>query len=169
MHPRTRLRRLRRTPAIRSLFDAPLPGPEKLIWPAFVLDGPDDAFEPIASMPGQARLGLGRLLATLEPIAASGIGAVLLFGLPPSDRKNAAGTEAFNPDGIVQRAVRAVKKRFPDLVVVTDVCVCAYTNHGHCGPLGADGAPDNDAACEVLAASPAPTPKPAPTSSHPAR
>jgi porphobilinogen synthase len=148
--PQVRLRRLRRTPFLLRLFDAPLPGPEKFIWPVFVKEG-DGIKDPIDAMPGQCRMSPDILLRELEPVVASGIGGTLIFGLPREDEKDATGSAASGEDGIVQTAVRAVKREFPDLVVCTDVCLCAYTDHGHCGPLDPTGSVANDAANEVLA------------------
>ena len=147
--PDVRLRRLRRTPAIRRLFDAPPPPPSKFVWPVFVVEG-EGRREPIDSMPGQERLSVDALLRALEPVAAQGIGGVLLFGQTEGS-KDAGGSGAWDERGVVQRAVPAIKRAFPDLVVMTDVCLCAYTEHGHCGPLGRDGQVDNDAACGLLA------------------
>ena len=150
MFPEIRLRRLRRTAGLRRLFDAPLPRPEKFIWPTFVLEGTARR-EPIDAMPGQARLSVDQLLIDLEPVVASGIGGVLLFGLTNERKKDECGSAAFDENGAVQQAVRAIKEKFPELVTITDVCVCAYTSHGHCGPLNEDGDVDNDAANEILA------------------
>ena len=150
MFPDVRLRRLRQSAGIRSMLDAPLPGPEKFIWPAFMIEGAAKR-EPIESMPGQSRLSVDQLLIDLEPVVESGVGGVLLFGLVEDSEKDHAGTAAYNEKGTVQRAIREVKDRFPDLVVTADVCVCAYTDHGHCGPLTESGDVDNDAANEVLA------------------
>ncbi|MDD4016616.1 MAG: porphobilinogen synthase [Kiritimatiellae bacterium] len=147
--PDIRLRRLRRAPAIRRLFDAPAPPASKLIWPVFVVEG-EKRCEPIMSMPGQNRLSVDMLLRALEPVAAQGVGGVLLFGQAESG-KDAAGSGAYDECGIVQRAVPAIKRAFPELVVMTDVYLCAYTAHGHCGPLDRLGQVDNDAAVELLA------------------
>lgn len=149
MFPETRLRRLRQSAGIRRMLDAPLPGPEKFFWPAFVIDGVSKR-EPIESMPGQSRLSVDQLLRDLDPVVESGVGGVLLFGLVENAEKDPVGTAAYNDKGAVQRAIREVKDKFPDLVVAADVCVCAYTDHGHCGPLTASGDVDNDAANEVL-------------------
>ena len=149
MFPQTRLRRLRQSAGIRSLLDAPLPPPQKLIWPAFVLEG-SGRRETIDSMPGQFRLSVDELLRDLEPVVASGVGGVLLFGLVDDVQKDAVGSAAWQADGGVQQAISAIKKAFPDLVVISDVCVCAYTDHGHCGPLDAAGVVDNDAGNSVL-------------------
>jgi porphobilinogen synthase len=150
MYPQVRLRRLRQAAGIRKMLDTPLPGPEKFIWPAFVIDGAARR-EPIEAMPGQSRLSVDQLLLDLEPVADSGVGGVLLFGLVEDAEKDSSGTAAYNEQGAVQRAVREIKEAFPDLVVSTDACVCAYTDHGHCGSLTDAGDVDNDAANEVLA------------------
>ena len=150
MFPETRLRRLRQSAGIRDMLAQPLPGPEKMIWPAFVMGGTNQR-EAIESMPGQSRLSTDQLLCDLEPIVQSGIGGVLLFGLVEDSEKDAVGSAAYQEDGTVQRTIRAVKKEFPDLVVTADVCVCAYTTHGHCGPLTDSGEVANDAANEILA------------------
>jgi porphobilinogen synthase len=149
-YPDIRLRRLRLTAARRRLFDAPMPGPEKFIWPVFVRSG-RNVKEPIGAMPGQFRYSVDALLRDLEKPVSAGIGGILVFGLTQSGRKDSRGAEAWNPAGTVQSAVKAVKRAFPDLLVFTDVCLCAYTRHGHCGPLQRNGQVDNDAACASLA------------------
>ena len=148
--PDIRLRRLRRTPSLRRLFDAPLPGPEKFIWPVFVVEGQGQR-QTIDSMPNQYRLSVDTLLAELKPVAETGIGGILIFGLVENSEKDESGTAAYAENGAVQQAVLAVRREYPDLVVSTDVCLCAYTTHGHCGPLSASGDVDNDAANEMLA------------------
>jgi len=150
MFPEVRLRRLRQSAGIRNMLNAPLPRPEKFMWPTFVIGG-ENKREEIESMPGQCRLSIDQLLVDLEPLVETGIGSVLLFGLAEDAQKDGAGTEAYNEHGTVQRAISAVKKEFPDLVVAADACVCAYTGHGHCGPLTDSGDVDNDAAIENLA------------------
>jgi len=132
------------------MFDGALPGPEKWVWPAFVVEGRGRR-EPIASMPGQCRLSVDELIRDVEPVVRSGVGGLLLFGVPDASRKDAAGRRAFHEQGAVQKAVRAVKRAFPELVVFTDVCLCAYTDHGHCGVLDARGEVDNDATNAILA------------------
>jgi porphobilinogen synthase len=149
--PDVRLRRLRRTPALRRLTGAALPGPEKFLYPVFVVEGKCRR-DPITSMPGQSRFSVDALVESLKPVAAQGVGGVLIFGVLGDEAKDATGSAASAPDGLVPRAVRAVKAAFPDLVVATDVCLCAYTDHGHCGPLASAGGVDNDAANERLAA-----------------
>ncbi len=147
--PEIRLRRLRRTPAIRRLFDQPFPAASKFIWPLFVVEG-QKRREAISAMPGQFRLSTDELLHELEPAAKQGIGGVLLFG-QTEGAKDKAGSGAFDAKGAVQRAIPLIKRAFPNLVVMTDVCLCAYTDHGHCGPLDSHGHVDNDASCELLA------------------
>jgi len=132
------------------MLDLALPGPEKFIWPTFVIGG-EGKREPIESMPGQHRLSIDSLLEELAPITGTGVGGVLLFGLAEPNQKDSAGSYAFDENGVVQKAVRAIRKKCPELTVCTDVCVCAYTEHGHCGPLDDKGSVDNDAAIEVLA------------------
>jgi porphobilinogen synthase len=100
-------------------------------------------------MPGVERLSIGQAVAEAGEAAALGIPAVLLFGIP--DHKDAEGSGAWDEEGVVQLAVRAIKEAHPDLLVITDVCLCEYTDHGHCGVLGADGSVDNDASLELLA------------------
>jgi len=149
-YPEVRLRRLRRTPALRRMFDSPLPGPEKFMWPVFVKEG-QGLREPIEAMPGQSRTSVDVLLKDLECVVGMGIGSILVFGLVDAARKNATGSAAYDEHGAVQQAVRHIRKKFPELTIATDVCVCAYTSHGHCGPLAPDGDVDNDAANSVLA------------------
>jgi len=149
-YPDIRLRRLRLTATRRRLFDEPMPGPEKFIWPVFVRSG-RNVKEPIGAMPDQFRYSADALLRDLEKPARAGIGGVLVFGLTENRRKDNTGADAWRADAPAQKAVRAIKKAYPDLVVFTDVCLCAYTRHGHCGPIGGDGQVNNDAACACLA------------------
>lgn len=144
------MRRLRSTAGMRRLLDAPLPGPECFMWPVFVAPG-RNVSDPIAAMPGQRRVSVDRLCETIEPVLEQGIGSVLLFGLQEDAAKDSEGSGAWDPNGAVQRAAAELKSHFPGLVVATDVCLCAYTSHGHCGPLAADGHVDNDAAIGRLA------------------
>lgn len=149
MFPEIRLRRLRRTEGLRKMTGQPLPVPEKFIWPVFLREGAG-VDEPIRAMPGQSRMSTDVLLKKLEPVVESGVGGVLLFGLTDSSKKNADGSEAWSEKGAVQQAIPLIKKEFPELIVFTDVCLCAYTDHGHCGPLTASGVVDNDAALGAL-------------------
>jgi porphobilinogen synthase len=150
LFPEVRLRRLRQKAAIRKMLDMPMPGPEKFVWPVFVLDGKGER-QPIDSMPGQYRLSVDTLLKELEPVVASGVGGILIFGLTEDSNKDAQGRAAYDENGAVQQAVRAVRDAYPELVLSTDVCLCAYTTHGHCGPLCDGGDVDNDAANALLA------------------
>ena len=149
-YPEVRLRRLRRTAAIRDMFAMPAPGPEKFIWPVFVVPGTGRK-EAIESMPGQFRYSADELVKALAPVVAQGVRSVLLFGQHEGEGKDEIGSPAEDPHGAVQRAIPALRAAYPDLVILTDVCLCAYTAHGHCGPHDADGDIDNDAACEMLA------------------
>ena len=148
--PEVRLRRLRRTAAIRDMFGMDAPSPAKFIWPVFVVPGANRR-EAIDSMPGQFRLSADELVRELEPVVAQGVKSVLLFGQHEGDGKDECGTPAADPHGAVQRAIPVLRRAYPDLVILTDVCLCAYTAHGHCGPHDLDGDIDNDAACEMLA------------------
>jgi porphobilinogen synthase len=147
--PESRLRRYRRTAPLRKLFDTEMPGPARFMWPTFVIEG-SKRIEPITSMPGQNRYSVDMLLKALDSVVAQGIGSVLLFGVAGSLGKDNEGSAAFSDEGVVQQAVRAIKKQFPQLVVVTDVCLCAYTDHGHCGLLNSQGDVDNDTSINAL-------------------
>ena len=149
-YPEVRLRRLRRTEALRDMFGMDAPSPAKFIWPVFVVPG-SGRREAIDSMPGQFRLSADELVKELAPVVAQGVKSVLLFGQHEGDGKDECGTPAADPHGAVQRAIPVLRRAYPDLVILTDVCLCAYTAHGHCGPHDADGDIDNDAACEMLA------------------
>lgn len=132
------------------MFDLPMPAPEKFVWPVFVKSG-TGCREPIEAMPGQYRMSVDTLVAALEPVVESGIGGILVFGLPDADEKTADGRAAARDDGVVQQAICEVRKSYPDLIVCTDVCLCAYTSHGHCGALNAAGEVDNDSTIRLLA------------------
>jgi porphobilinogen synthase len=145
--PETRLRRLRRTPALRRMVRETKLAPDDLILPLFACPGTGVA-RPVSSMPGVFQHSVDRLVEASREAAGDGIGSVLLFGLP--EHKDAVGSAAWSPDGIVQRAVRALKAELPELVVIVDVCFCEYTDHGHCGVLDGHEV-DNDATLENLA------------------
>ncbi len=145
--PTTRLRRLRRTSGIRQMVRETRLTPSDLIQPLFVRHGGGES-TPIDSMPGQSHHGIDGLVETAVAVHAAGVPAVLLFGLPA--RKDEAGSEAYDPEGIVQLGVRAIKAEVPALTVITDVCLCQYTSHGHCGVLR-DGVVENDVTLELLA------------------
>ena len=145
--PLYRPRRLRESPLLRRMVRETRLGVENLILPLFAVHG-RGVRDPVASMPGVSRLSLDELLKEAKDAASMGIPAVLLFGIPQS--KDPRGSEAYAEDGIVQQAARAVKETIPDLLVITDVCLCQYTSHGHCG-LVEDGRIKNDASVELLA------------------
>jgi len=149
--PTTRLRRLRQHPRLRELVRETRLHPSQFIYPLFVRTGRNVRQE-ISSMPGVFQLSLDELEQEIREIAALGIGGVLLFGIP--DEKDSLGTDSYSPDGIIQQAIRTVKQTAPELYVVTDVCFCEYTDHGHCGVLDqSTGRTDvnNDATLELLA------------------
>lgn len=128
--PMRRMRRTRETEPLRRLVRETNLTPNDLIYPVFVTEG-QGRREPIASMPGQSRLSIDLLIKEAHEVKALGIPGMILFGIP--DRKDERGSSGFDPDGIVQRAIRALKDQVPDLVVITDVCIDEYTSHGHCG------------------------------------
>jgi porphobilinogen synthase len=144
---RHRPRRLRRSPAIRALVRETRLTPENFLYPLFVVPGAGQRRE-VSSMPGVYQLSVDEAVAEAAAAKAEGISGVLLFGLP--DGKDDVGSTSFDPDAPVQCAVRALKREVPDLLVVTDVCLCEYTSHGHCGIL-IDDEIDNDATVEQLA------------------
>ncbi len=157
--PQTRLRRLRRTPALRRMIRETRLDAADLVYPLFVRPG-EGQTRPISSMPGVFQHSVDRLVELCREVAQEGIPAVLLFGLPES--KDAIGSSSWSEHGIVQQALRAIKAAVPDLVLIVDVCFCEYTDHGHCGVLTrrsvADSIPpddvltvDNDATLDNLA------------------
>ena len=141
------MRRLRRTGALRDLVRETELSPRHLVQPLFVVAG-EDVREPVESMPGIERFSIGELVAEATDIQANGVNAVMLFGIPAN--KDEAGTGAYDDEGVVQMAVRALKEAHPDLTVMTDVCLCEYTSHGHCGFVR-EGVVDNDITLELLA------------------
>jgi porphobilinogen synthase len=146
--PHYRGRRLRRTDALRRLVRETRLSVEQLVYPLFVVEG-KGVKRPIAAMPGTFQLSLDMIEAEVREARELGIASVLLFGIPA--RKDDLGREAYNREGIVQRAVRRLKKGFgAELIVVTDVCLCEYTSHGHCGQV-VEGEVDNDATLDLLA------------------
>ena len=145
--PHYRPRRLRRTENLRRMIRETRFTVDNLVYPMFVVPG-DGVRNPVGSMPGVHQFSVDQLLKEIKSVVELNIPAVLLFGLPRS--KDAEGSEAHAADGVVQQAVSAVKEEYPELVVITDVCLCEYTSHGHCGILS-DTRVDNDATLEVLA------------------
>ncbi len=145
--PQTRMRRLRGTRALRGLVRETSLAASDLVYPMFVAHGLDRR-EPIQAMPGVERLSIAHAVDEVAEVAGLGIPAVLLFGIPAA--KDAEGTGAWDEEGIVQLATRAIKEAHPDTLVITDLCLCEYTDHGHCGVLRGN-AVDNDATLELLA------------------
>jgi porphobilinogen synthase len=141
------MRRLRANPAIRRLVRQTTLTVDDLVYPLFVRAG-EDLKQPIKSMTDYFHFSPDTIAAEAAEVASLGIPAVILFGLPKA--KDPKGSRAWAEDGVVQLAVREIKKETPDLLVITDVCLCEYTDHGHCG-LIKDGKIDNDATCELLA------------------
>jgi porphobilinogen synthase len=146
-YPAYRPRRLRRSEALRRLVRETRVTVEQLVQPLFVVPG-SGVEKPIDSMPGVAQLSVDRTAEECRRLADLGVPAVLLFGIP--ERKDARGSGATSPDGIVPRALEAIRRAAPDLLLITDVCLCEYTDHGHCGVLRGDEV-DNDASLPVLA------------------
>src|ERR671917_1128549 len=146
--PATRMRRLRRTGLLRDMVRETELTPSHLVLPLFVELGTDSR-TPIASMPGVERLSISHAVDEAGRAHGLGVPAVLLFGIPAAKDVSASG--AYDEEGVVQLAVRALKEAHPDLLVMTDVCLCAYTSHGHCGVVREDGSVDNDVSLELLA------------------
>jgi len=143
-------RRLRMTPGIRALVRENEIRPADLVMPYFVAETDDESFrKPIGSMPGQFQLSLKELEKQVAAAVKNGLASVLLFGIPK--QKDELATQAYADEGIVQEAVRRLKDRFPELVVITDVCLCEYTSHGHCGMVSKGGEIQNDPTLELLA------------------
>jgi len=140
------MRRLRRTAALRRLVAETHVVPSQLVWPQFVVHG-EGVRRPIATLPGVAQLSVDQLVKDAERAASLGLGGIILFGIPAT--KDATGSEAHDDQGIVQQAIRAVKRAVPDLLVIGDVCLCEYTDHGHCGVIR-DGDVDNDSSVYLL-------------------
>jgi porphobilinogen synthase len=145
--PIYRARRLRQNEKLRDLVRETSLEPRSFIYPIFVGPGKDMA-QPVSSMPGIAQLSVDRAVKECLDASSLGIPAVILFGIP--ERKDSLGSEAYADRGVVQRAIRAIKEKIPDLLVITDVCLCEYTDHGHCGVVK-NGDVDNDGTLELLA------------------
>ena len=141
-----RPRRLRSSDTLRRMVRETRVSPESLIYPLFIVEG-ENIVEPIPSLDGQMRYSPYRVCEAVEACRKAGVNKVLLFGIPA--HKDACGSEAWNPDGVVQQGIRAIKAKYPDCYVITDVCMCEYTDHGHCGILCGHTV-DNDKTLEVL-------------------
>lgn len=146
-YPTTRMRRLRQSAALRDMVAETVLAPDDLMMPLFVRPG-KGVRRPIASMPGVCQLSVDTAVEEGRELLAAGVRSVILFGIP--EYKDAEGTSGYADDGIVQEAVRALRGALPDLLVCTDVCLCEYTSHGHCGVLDGDRV-DNDATLDLLA------------------
>jgi porphobilinogen synthase len=145
--PVSRLRRLRKTPALRDMFRETVITPKDFIYPLFIVEG-EDVKKEISSMPAQFQLSIDNVLRECEGLRKLSINSVILFGIP--NEKDEFGSGAYAGDGIIQKATRAIKASFPEMIVVTDVCLCEYTSHGHCGVVK-DGYVQNDETLELLA------------------
>ncbi len=145
--PIYRPRRLRKTETIRRMLRETVLTPDDLIQPLFAIYGKGVKKE-IASMPGQFQMSVDNIVKEAKELHSLGVPALILFGIPES--KDETGTSAFDPDGPVQSSIKAIKDAVPEMVVITDVCMCEYTSHGHCGIIK-DGDVDNDATLELLA------------------
>jgi len=146
--PDYRPRRLRQNEALRRMIRETVLSTDDLILPLFVIGG-NNVKNPIDAMPGHYQLSVDNLIQTAGKAQGLGIPAIILFGIP--DAKDALGSGAYASDGIVQTAVKSLKDALPDLVVITDVCLCEYTDHGHCGVVTKEGKIDNDASLELIA------------------
>src|SRR3970040_1929127 len=147
VYPAKRLRRLRYNPLIRDMVRETELSKNDFIYPLFVVPG-DNIKKEIKSMPGVYQLSINNLVKECKEVASLGIPAVILFGIPK--HKDEKGSEAYDPEGIIQRAVRAIKSEVKNLLVITDVCMCEYTSHGHCGVLNGEEIL-NDETVELLA------------------
>ena len=147
MFPEVRMRRLRRTQNIRNMVQEVQLNMNDYIYPIFVIEGQDIKNE-IPSMPGIYQFSLDHLLEEVQRAVDVGVIAIMLFGIPA--KKDECGSEAYNDDGIIQQAVRLVRAHYPELVISTDVCMCEYTSHGHCGLIKGETV-DNDSTLELLA------------------
>lgn len=144
--PFYRMRRLRKNPQIRNMVRETLLSPNDFILPFFVVEG-DGIDKPISSMPGHSQLSIDNLVKAAREAYAVGIQSIILFGIPGS--KDAIGSDSMDKDGIICRSLRALKEAVPELYLITDVCLCEYTDHGHCGPLHGHDV-DNDATLALL-------------------
>jgi len=148
--PYDRPRRLRRTDGWRRMLRETLLRAEDLVYPMFVVPGAD-VRAPVPSMPGVHQLSMNRLVEEATVAWESGVRAVILFGVPHDEDKDATGSAGYRDDGLVPTAIRALKEALPELMVWADVCLCEYTDHGHCGLLREDGSVDNDGTLPLLA------------------
>lgn len=146
--PHYRPRRMRQTDSLRSMVRETHLHPHMFVYPLFATFG-EDVRRPVDSMPGVFQMSINNLVEEAKEVASLGIRSVLLFGLP--EHKDEVGSSAYDPEGITQMAIRAIKENVPKLTVIADVCLCEYTDHGHCGVVRDDGCIDNDLSLELLA------------------
>ena len=144
---KTRMRRLRKTPVLRDMVCETTLSKQDLIYPIFIVAG-EGLKEPISSMPGVSRFSVDMLEGEIEEIRRAGISSVLLFGIP--EHKDWCGSDAFEDNGIVQHGIRRIRELAPELYIIADICMCEYTDHGHCGILDPDGSVNNDKTLEYL-------------------
>jgi len=144
--PVTRLRRLRKNAALREMFRETHLHRSDLMYPVFVVEG-DGIKKEISSMPGQFQMSIDNVVRECEELQRLGLNSILLFGIPAE--KDEVGSDAYDENGIIQKALRAIKKEFPEIVAITDVCLCEYTSHGHCGVIE-NGDVQNDATLDLL-------------------
>jgi porphobilinogen synthase len=144
--PVTRLRRLRKNAALREMFRETHLHRSDLMYPVFVVEG-DGIKKEISSMPGQFQMSIDNVIRECEELQRLGLNSILLFGIPAE--KDEVGSDAYDENGIIQKALRAIKKEFPEIVAITDVCLCEYTSHGHCGVIE-NGDVQNDATLDLL-------------------
>lgn len=147
--PTRRLRRLRKNQTIRDMLATPMPGAEKFVWPVFVVAG-YGIKEPIISMPGQFRYSIDKLLEAIDEVMGMGINSIMLFGVIEDKYKSESAEYAWDGNGLVQQAISKIKTKFPDLMIFSDVCLCEYTSHGHCGVLDDNKYLVNDVSIEML-------------------
>jgi porphobilinogen synthase len=148
--PTQRLRRLRRTDTWRRAVRETALSVDDLVYPLFVVNG-EGVRNPVASMPGVEQLSMDELVKEAEAVHDLGIPAIILFGVPDDNEKDAVGSVGYDPEGLTARAIAALKRAVPDLLVWADVCLCEYTDHGHCGVLNGDGEVRNDETLTLLA------------------
>lgn len=141
---------MRQSEALRRLVRETRLSLDQLVMPYFVREG-TSVKEEIESMPGQYRFSPDTLLQEIEELQESGVQSILLFGIPRESEKDEKATAAWSQEGVVQKTVQTLKRRFPELLVITDVCLCAYTSHGHCGLINVHGQVENDASLNILA------------------
>ena len=146
-YPVSRLRRLRKTPALRRMVRETSLSKDDLIYPLFVVEG-ENVKREISSMPGQFQMSIDNIVRECDELLNLGLNSILLFGIPAE--KDEVGSGAYADDGIIQKAVRGIKERFPEMLIVTDVCLCEYTSHGHCGVIESEYV-QNDKTLELLA------------------